>query len=99
MDELSCLIRLYGETNQQLLTPIRYGCRYELYGRDLWIGYHKVNGSWLWHDGTASEYDAFADGYPELYDCARSSELGVWKDRSCDDLQPYACERPACEFL
>lgn len=69
--------------------------RYNIFGVDFWIGYHKnASNDWIWQ-GEDSNYTNFADGYPELHDCARTTEEGLWKDRDCEDFMNYICEKPA----
>lgn len=66
-----------------------------MYGTDFWIGYHRLNnGTYVW-EGEDSSYTNFAIGYPELYNCTRTTAEGLWKDRNCLDFMNYICEKPA----
>lgn len=71
---------------------------YEKYERDFWIGYHNNGSGWDWKGDFWTNFTNFAEGYPEYYDCARSSVKGYWKDRNCDQLLPYICKKTSSEF-
>lgn len=66
-------------------------------GSDFWIGYHlnETTAEWTWYKDEFTNYTNFAVGYPEFERCARTSVNGLWKDRDCDSLLPYVCEKPA----
>lgn len=66
-----------------------------------WIGARRTGGDGAWlsadSDGSAVNvtYTNWMLGYPEgLGDCAQLTFEGLWKDKPCESLEPYICERP-----
>jgi len=70
-------------------------------GPGIWLGGTDAedDGEFVWPDGTALDFDAFAPSQPDNgigVDCIekRNDPTGLWSDQRCTDQRPYVCERP-----
>jgi Lectin C-type domain len=63
-----------------------------------WIGATdaETEGTWLWVDGSALVFVAWASGQPDNFffveDCAQQKPDGSWNDRNCTVNAAYVCE-------
>jgi hypothetical protein len=73
-----------------------------LEGVPFWMNIHDMEqeGQWVWGDGQALTYDAWAEGQPDDYneaeDCAHGNwrSTGQWNDVGCGNRYPFVCEFP-----
>jgi hypothetical protein len=73
------------------------------YNVEFWIGYddRAYEGAWAWIDGSNGEYSSWDYGEPNngggdgAENCAVMRRSGDWDDRSCQEVEAFACER-AC---
>lgn len=72
-----------------------------------YIGLHRPNGTWIWTDGSVSNYTNWHPGRPRTspYDCAyvfaddyasNGGWLSSWESGSCYDVhRAFVCKKPA----
>ncbi len=69
-------------------------------GDDTWIGLSDADleRDWVWHDGTAVDFDAWEPGQPNDLggeDCGHMrAEAGTWNDDECTNTHSYVCRGP-----
>ena len=60
-----------------------------------WIGLRRINGEYLWDDGTTSMYDNWSpnDNKKNACVCMSVAENYKWVSRDCEQMYPYVCNR------
>ncbi len=65
-------------------------------GKELWLGYRRVDGVWGWADGSTVGYTNF--GYPHedlSQDCVSWNDDGTWQYTTCDsENRPFCIWQP-----
>ena len=71
---------------------------YSITQTSVWIGASDSisEGSFVWRDGTAVSFSAWASGEPNASstdeDCAEMTPYGYWNDLSCSATRSFVCE-------
>ncbi len=77
------------------VTYIKFGHFFS--GKELWLGYRRVDGVWGWADGSTVDYTNF--GGPEKNkDCASWNHDGTWQYVDCtNENRPFCIWQPGMD--